>query len=125
MCPRFAMREAELPTLSRIPMNRIRVIVAALALVAIPAVSHAQQDTTKKPSAATKAVKTTEHNLHKAGKATRTNAKHAASATKTNASNAASATKTNASHAASATKTNASHAASATKTNASHAADAT
>ena len=123
-------------------MNRMKLIALAIALVAAPAVGHAQQrdtvkrDTVKKESTAEKvgrqtgtsvdkAAKTTEHNAKAAGHATKTNASHAASATKTNASHAASATKTNASHAANATKTNASHAASATKTNASHAAKAT
>jgi hypothetical protein len=137
LCPRLAL----LSQWNRLnsedcSMNR-KLIALAFALVAAPAVGHAQQrdtvkrDTVKKESTAEKvgrqtgtsvdkAAKTTEHNAKTAGHATKVNASHAASATKTNASHAASATTTNASHAASATKTNASHAASATKTNLHH-----
>src|SRR4051794_18483228 len=108
MRPRFAMlaRIVRPPTEDG-AMNRIRLFALALAVAAVPAVSQAQQDTTKKKESTAakigrqtgqsidKAAKTTSHNAKTLGKATKTNASHASDATKTNAKNAASATKTN------------------------------
>ena len=88
-------------------MNR-KLMALAFALVAAPAVGHAQQrdtvkrDTVKKESTAEKVGRQTGTSVDKAAKTTEHNAKAAGHATKVNASHAASATKTNASHAASA-----------------------
>lgn len=114
----------------------IELATLALALIALPASSRAQQpDTVKKERTAEKvgrqtgtsidkAAKTTKHNAKVLGKRTADNTKEGLKDTKSDigkaAAKASDATETNAKHAASATKTNAKNAGKATKTNAKH-----